>query len=297
MNAEHSSDDLGAMLQYYRTYGPVTDPAEYAHLYEALSSDVAQLVRVVQGVLIHDAHASRYGFQPSKERLKEVNTHSVEQMLERIVELDDRPLAHARRPDRRLLGCCRQFADLLCSMLEHAGVPARVRVGFAKYFEPAESERLQSHYICEYWHSPEQRWIQVDPQIDNIQRTGLEVKFDTLDLPAGEFLTGGQAWKLCRAAKKRPEQFGVWLGDWSCGWPKLKGHLLHDWMALNKMPLNPWHGNEYMHKGDPAEWADTDWTFLDKVAKLTTADNETFAQMRSLYGSDPRLTMPANWKP
>lgn len=75
-------------------------------------------------------------------------------MLARIKELDDRPLKFPRQPDKRLVGICRDQATLLCALLRHQGVPARVRFGFSAYFEP---NFYFDHVVSEFWQADEQR--------------------------------------------------------------------------------------------------------------------------------------------
>jgi transglutaminase-like putative cysteine protease len=57
-------------------------------------------------------------------------------MLARLTALDPGPLTAPRPPERRLVGCCRDFTVLLCTLARHQGIPVRARVGFARYFSP-----------------------------------------------------------------------------------------------------------------------------------------------------------------
>ena len=84
-------------------------------------------------------------------------------MLDRLLAQDGQPLGVARPVDDRLVGVCRHFTVLLVAMLRAQGVPARARCGFGAYFTPG---RFEDHWVCEYWHSAEGRWILVDAQID-----------------------------------------------------------------------------------------------------------------------------------
>ena len=103
-----------SMLKYFTTQGIMTDPGEYTYLYKDLPSDVEKLVEIVQGTMIHIFHANRYGVKLSEERKKEVQIRKVEEMLERIIELDSRPITQARAPEKRLVGNCRDHSVFLC---------------------------------------------------------------------------------------------------------------------------------------------------------------------------------------
>jgi hypothetical protein len=201
------------LLDYYASPGLTTDPKEYVSLFEGLPIAIPELVRLVQGLLIHIFWAERYGVTLSEERKQEVNIRSVSQKLKRIQALDEAPLTAERPLEKKLVGNCRDFSTLLCAMLRHQGVPARARCGFATYFLP---DHYEDHWVCEYWKVDEQRWLMVDAQLDPLQREALEIEFDPLDMPPGQFVTGGRAWQMCRAGEADPDRFGIfdWHGIW-----------------------------------------------------------------------------------
>ena len=125
---------------YYARPGLVTDPKEYAHLFDGLPADIATLCQVVQGLTVHIFWTERYGLKLSDERKQEVELRTIPRRLARTLELDDRPLTEARPLDQRLVGNCRDFSTLLCAILRHQGVSARARCGFGAYFLPNHFE-------------------------------------------------------------------------------------------------------------------------------------------------------------
>ena len=301
MSEEKSRVVLADMLKYYSAHSVITAPGEYAYLFEGLPSALPELVRVVQGVLMHGGHSHRYGIKVSEEKRQkqEHSIRKIEDMLKRMAELDDRPIVFAREPEKRLLVSCRSFAVLMCSLLRNQGIPSRARGGFETYFLPEIHAKHHDHWICEYWDSAEQHWVQIDAQIDDILRKAMIIKVDTLDLPNGAFLTGGQAWQLCRAERTDPNIFGVWDNEnsrWICGWDFIQAEVILDLMALNKFELLPWDGNT-LSRTDVKQLSDAEYALLDKVAELTTTGNREFADMRALYESNSALRMPAGWKP
>jgi hypothetical protein len=188
---------------YYRTRSPITDPGEQASLLDGLPSEVPELVRVVLGLVLHPVAAARMGLDLPPERRRELDLRHVPRMLERIQELDPRPLLEERPPERRLIGNCRDSAVLFCAMLRHQGRPARARAGFATYFQP---DFFGDHWVCEHWEAECQRWVSVDPDISSdLAHWG----FDSLDVPADRFLVAGRAWLACRAGKADPARFGM----------------------------------------------------------------------------------------
>lgn len=273
-------------LDYYGSPGPMTDPKQFSKLFESLPTEIPALCRVVQGLLIHILWTERYGINLSKDRKQEVQIRSIARKLARIQELDARPLTIARPLDKRLVGNCRDFTLLLTSILRHQGVPARARCGFGVYFEP---NHYEDHWVCEYWSETQGRWVMVDSQLDDLQRQALHIKFNTYDMPSGQFLPAGRAWQLCRAGEADPDRFGIHdlHGLWF-----VRGNLIRDLAALNKMELLPWDGWGLIDEKKDEELTEEDWTLLDRVAVLTLADNDAFAEMHALYERDEHLRVP-----
>ncbi len=274
----------------YSQPGPTTDPGAHGYLFDGLPRDIPELCRVVQGLLVHVFWAERYGLQLTEARKGEVQIRPVAAKLARIQELDGSPLTAARPLEKRLVGNCRDFAVMLCAMLRHQGVPARARCGFGTYFRPGHYE---DHWVCEYWRAGERRWAMVDPQLDELQRQVLGIGFDPWDMPAGQFMTSGAAWQLCRAGQADPDRFGIFdmHGLWF-----VQGDLVRDFLALNKVEILPWDPWGLMAgpgEGVPA----ADLALLDRLAALTLGEDGAFAELRAAYEGDPRLRVPVGWQP
>jgi hypothetical protein len=99
----------------------MTDAREYAGLLDDLPRDIGVLVRIVQGLVIHVFWVRHYGLGVPTERRRELQLRGKAQKLARIRELDARPLTHARPPERRLVGNCRDFSLFLVAILRHQG--------------------------------------------------------------------------------------------------------------------------------------------------------------------------------
>ena len=270
---------------FYSTFGSITDPGDLGDLLDNLPTDVAGLCRVVQGLVLHIFWADRYGVQLSPARQEEVQLRFVRPQLQRLVELDPRPLTEARSPETRLVGNCRDFSTLLTAMLRRQGVPARARCGFGAYFMPGHFE---DHWVCEYWNADEKRWVLVDAQLDALQREKLGITFDVLDVPRDAFIVGGQAWQMCRSGKADPDAFGIFnmKGLWF-----VRGDFVRDVAALNKVETLPWDGWGLADAGDE-DLTPNDYALLDRLAELTAGDVPEFDTVRALYDSDPRLRVP-----
>jgi hypothetical protein len=220
-------------------------------------------------------------------RLDEVRRRMITAMLERLVELDPRPLTIARPPDRRLIGCCRDAATLMCAVLRQGGVPSRVRVGFARYLD---SNLFVDHWVTEYWNDERQRWILVDAEQDGVVRSWDGSTFDACDVPRDQFLVAGRAWQACRAGDEDEHRFGYDLE--ATGMWVVRANLLHDLACLNKVELTPW---DFWRLGltEFEQLSSDDLTLLDTVATLTQAGDQDFFSLRTLYVQDARLRVPA----
>jgi hypothetical protein len=269
-------------LAYYAAPGRMTDPGAHAALFDGLPCDLPGLVEVVQGLLVHIFWAERYGLSLPEERQQEVQIRPVDRKLTRLLELDTRPLTAARPLENKLVGNCRDFSVTLCAMLRHRGVPARARCGFGTYFLP---DHYEDHWVVEYWDAARRRWVMVDAQLDAFQRQALGIDFDPLDMPPGRFVTGGQAWQMCRAGQADPDKFGIF--QWH-GLRFVRGDLVRDFLSLNKVEILPWDGGW----GFLAYDGDLEEEIMDRAAALCLAGNEAFSEVRATYETDSRWHMP-----
>jgi len=272
------------IFAFYASHSPMTDPGEAGALLEPLPSDPAALSRIIQGLGIYDVVARDfYGFEPPEDRLGEIHLRAIAERLARVVELDDRPLHVARAPERRVLGRCNSFALMLVTMLRAKGVPARSRGGFAAYFNPPNFE---DHWVCEYWDAEERRWRLADPQIDEVWRRRLEIRFDTLDVPAPQFLTAAEAWRRCRSGEA-DERFGISFAGLRGLW-FVAGSMVRDMAALNKMEMAPWD----VWGAQPRPREEFDLAFFDELAALTRDPDHAFAEVRRRYSEENGLRVP-----
>jgi hypothetical protein len=275
-------------LAYYTTQSPITDPGENVGLFADLPSTLDSLCQIVQGLCILYFAGEMHNYEVPKERLPEIDTRYVEKILGRIIELDDRPLTEPRPPEKRLVGCCRDFATLFCAMARHQGIPIRTRVGFAAYFTKVSPDFNVSHEIVELWDPSEKRWRLVDPELDERTIQENKIQFDVHDIPRDQFLVAGKGWQMCRAGEADPNWFGFedMRGLWF-----IRGNLILDLAAQNKRELLLWDSWGLMLK-DIETYTKEEWRLLDKVAVLTQAGNEAFTEMQAIYEEEVGLKVP-----
>ena len=275
------------VLNFYAAPSAMTDFGPHTRIVQDLPNDVAELVRVVQGLALHEYMADAYGVTIPEARKEESHIRAVREMVDRILVLDGDPLTIARPPDKRLVGVCQHFSSLMVAMLRAKGVPARARYGFGSYFNPGYYEE---HTVAEYWNAGDKRWLLVDPQFDDVWQTKLQIKHDVLDVPRDRYLVAGKAWTQCRRDDADASRFGIFVGEMRGFW-MLAGELLRDLAALNKVEMLPWDTWGTMPKPNEPLSAE-ELSAFDKVAALIRSPDESFDQLRKAYEND-ELRVPA----
>jgi hypothetical protein len=277
--AEH--DDQ--MLEYYAAPGSMTDLADApAEVFDGLPTDPVGLCRTVQGLVVHEMWASAYGFDVPESRLTDLQTRSAVEMTDVIRRLHPGPLSAARPVERRMVGNCRHFSTLSAALLRHAGIPARARCGFGMYFEPG---KYVDHWVTEYWHAGERRWVRIDSQLDEVQRAAITAEFDSEDLPPGPFVPAGEAWQQCRTGRADPSTFGIFefWGLWF-----VQANVVRELAALNKMELLPWDVWGLMAFQEEPDAAVSSLT--DTVAGVISGDDTN--AVRRVYEDNEGLRVP-----
>ena len=261
----------------------LTDPGAQAGAYDDLPNTVAALREIVAELIVHVAWADRYGIPPDAPMVRE--TQAVAARLKLIQASCPGSLTAKRPPSRRTFGTCRDYALLLCSMLRHRSIAARVRCGFATYFA---AERYEDHWICEYWVADEERWAQVDGQLDRLLIDQLRVTFDCADLPRGSFLSAARAWRMVRSHDAAADRFGhvSATGLWF-----LRVNLIRDVLSLTNRQMSAWDSwrdatetSKVLDNGTLAE--------LDRLADAVTAFEDGYGPFAPVSEATSRSTMP-----
>ena len=276
-----------AMRAYYAASAGMTAPGRHRAALAALPRDTAGLMRVVQGLALHQYLALGYGYRVPEERLEESHLRAVPAMLDRILALDPAPLASTRPVEKRLIGVCHHHVMLLVAMLRARGLPARARIGFGTYFNPGYFE---DHWICEWWDDAAGRWKLADPQFDAPSIRALHIDHDVLDVPRDRFLTAAEAWMRCRRGDADPDRFGIFQGDLRGLW-FIAANLVRDLAALNKQEMLPWDCWGAMPRPGTTLGRD-ELVLFDNLAALTADPDLSFDLLRRFYAGDDRVQVP-----
>ena len=116
----------------YARQDALTDPGVLSALYDDLPVGPSALREVVSQLITHVDWAVRYGIPPNTAMPRD--TQPVADRLKLIQSIHAGSLSARRPPHKRTFGTCRDYSLMICSMLRHRSIPARVRCGFATYF-------------------------------------------------------------------------------------------------------------------------------------------------------------------
>jgi hypothetical protein len=292
-------------LDFWRQQSAISSPGKYASLLDNLPTDLRELCRVIQGLIIHQfwiIEENDYGITAAELKAAgrklndEINLRSVEEILAFILGLDDQPLTTTRTADRRVVGNCRDYALVLTSILRHRGIPARVRSGVGRYFYPG-GEPLEDHSITEFWNEADGRWQRVDPQIDDVQRKVLKLTMDTTDMPPNQFLDSAESYIELKSGKVKPEKIGIF--DFT-GWPYVHYKLVSDLASICSVEVLAWEGWGICGRIGDGTLTVEDRALLQRLADLLIAlpnEPDRFAEARELFTTHPDLTIPADYTP
>lgn len=277
--------------EFDSTQSSFSDPGEFAHCYVDLPAAPARLARIVRDLMLHRLEGGAVGYAIPADRLRDdAETRYLDDILRIVLARNDAPLTQPRPAEERFIGVCRDFSLMFCSFLRHQGVPARLRIGFADYFD--QDGFHGDHVVVEYWDA-ERGWLLADPQLaDPAIVTPTGPAFDPMDVPRTRFLTAGTAWRAIRSGVADAATFGLrrpvepLIGEWY-----VAGSVRLDLAAVNKVETLLWDvwGDE---AGNDDELTDAARTLCDEAAAVT-GDEVAFEAARALFQHNAALRTPA----
>jgi hypothetical protein len=275
---------------FYTAQTATSDPGNLAKLLDPLRADPASVVRVVSRLVVHPVALARSGVSHPHLAARDAEARAVRELLGRLVERDPAPLEMARPAERRVVGTCRHYAILAASIFRHHGIPARVRVGFARYFVPGFHE---DHWVCEY--QDERGWRLVDAELgEDTVAEPLGIDFSATDVPRDRFLTAGEVWRGLRRREIADATCGVSFipavrGAWFVG-----ASIVRDLAALNGRELMPWDYWGLARELRPGTTVPAATAArLDEVADVLAGSTPDWSALRALYQAADDLRVPA----
>lgn len=274
--------------KFYSTHSCITNPRKYRNLYEDLPDDISELCRILQNLILHYADASNAGYEIPHHRYREMDDRFVEVILSRIINLNKKSLIVKRAIDERVIGVCRDYAVLLCSILRHKKIPARLRSGFCPYFIP----KFNLDSVCvEYWDRAKNKWCLVDARVGDYHVNKFKLDFDLTDLPLDKFIPAEDAWYACRKGLMKGNHFGSrhYRGLWY-----VRNRLLHELAFINKHEMLIWDlwGPMLNLKNLKPCVPEQDCFLLDRLTWLLRLKKRNLNELCRFYKNFPGLKVP-----
>lgn len=263
--------DERRVLEYYATPGRTSDLSRRRALVESLPADPVELITIVHGLLIHEGVVAHRKLQYPAERFTDRNRVGAASIIDGVLALDAAPLGVERPERNRMIGYCYHFALLYCALLRAKRVPARTRCGFAAYFRNGS---WIDHWVVERWDG--EQWIITDPDARRAV------------VSPDDFHSGAVAWLLCRAGEADAFRHGNYM-LW--GWDELRGTLINDFGALNKVEVGDWDWCKWIdidNREQPSAAIDAQ---LDPIARLVV-DDRAFDEMVGAFERTAEVRPP-----
>lgn len=264
----------------YRTHSDVTFPGVSKDRIGDLPENVADLIEVVAGLLIHfETDAQLLDRNVVEGRKVEIDSRYVSTIVSRILRLDDAPLSVARPPEKRLLSTCRDSAVLLCALLRNTGIPARVRYGFSHvFYEPRQV--IHDHVVVEYWTGED--WRIADSRLSRAFRRRHDLAhLNPVGISPDLFIPGGDAWRRVRTSQVPARAFSDLRGDDGYGLWKVRNLMIYDLTSLcgfEPLLWDAWGVMLLQPPGVPPH-AIEQLEFLDEMAECATISSEECAAL------------------
>lgn len=276
------------MIEFYRSHSTFSDPGAMASWLDGTAGEPPSLRLASSGLVFHyRAHGDIAGHGFAPERMAEINLRYADSMFARLHELNPDPPDAPRPVTDRLVGCCRDCTLLFVALARHHGIPARSRVGFARYLAPGWA---MDHVIAEVWDG--ERWRLVEPEMPagHVDPTTGTV-LDLLDVPRDRFLVAADAWRACRSGAADPARFVV-APELEMpilrGWPYLLHNLVLDLAALNKHEMILWDGWGVMASDVDEATA----VRMDGVAAVLADPDAGLDEIRAVYAAEDLRVPP-----
>lgn len=293
---QHRPDSPEDMLATYRRHTPISDPGPHADALRRLPRDVGTLVDIIGGLFAHyEFDTADAGWQPTPERLSEVDLRTTHRILDRVLALDPAPLHHARPLTSRYLGVCRDASLLLCSILREHGIPARLRYGVSNHlYIPVRP--MHDHVVVEYWSAGDNRWRYADGRMYRTVREahGLPERFRD-NVPHSVFLTGPRAWRRSQESERAAFRLSGLMLDADAGRWQARNLFLYDLTSLAGWEPLMWDAWGYIRRARPRTrpHGPLQYHKLKRLGELDDRDPEQWRELLRRYRATRLVRLPA----
>lgn len=272
--------------ELYKKHDSMTEIKTMEHMVTNISKDIKTIAAYTQNILLHEQWSEAYGVQLDDERRREPWIRSFEEKLIYLNKLGYTHVSEQKSNENKMIAICRDFSVVAAALCREAGIPARARCGFASYFETG---KYIDHWVLEYWSQDKKRWIMADVQLDDIQQKALRLPFDPLEVSGEYFITGPEAWRMCRKGELNPELFGIF--KW-WGYDYLRCNLILDINSLLGIPMQPWDMWEGYKTAPIEAWDEQDYEVMDELSKLALNVDNNFEALYKFVQTHDKIKVP-----
>lgn len=283
------------ILKYYACHGLITDPGEFTMLYRHLPPNIDEIAILIHNITIHFQYLQENGGRNVISRINEIFIRKISDRIRKLQELGVTHIADELPYVKKTICTCRDYALLLCSMLRHIGVPARIRYGFAQYLD-YDPSFFFDHTIVEYWDG--KCWKLSERYLTENIKDRFNIFFPHYDVPRDKFIMAHDAWLLYRKGVLDANKFGNGYVKRRSGPWYIRNKLIQDLASINKMEMQPFDLWGYMvdrnlkqifrHFMLPDEEA-----LMDRIATYLSNIDRDFMSLQHIYKADPLLQVGA----
>lgn len=286
------------MLNHYLQFSTYTNPGCYKQkLINDLPDDIREIGLLVRKQCIHRFTLKNGNTGTNKDfrygDMKKVPWYrqpeddifpTASAMLAELYRRDERGFVLDRKEENRLVVTCRFVSILMASILKSKGIPARVRSGFAPYFN-LFGDKSVDHWINQYWEKKENRWITID--VD----ASLEdyIEFDRYDISGSKFDFSADAWLDVRKDKVDGKHF--WNAGGSDGLVVIAWALFYDFHCLMNSEIIYLHHPEMAMLDNFKKIKEVELKEIDKLAKLMQKPDKNFDELQKIWNKNKKFRL------
>lgn len=289
------------IIDFYLKTSVYTNYYPYKDYYRSLPDDMEKLTNLLHHQVIHRSELIRSYLSEQSKYDNEIELKKIKEeypwyrnrcdddilltapaITAELFRQDHRGFVMGREIKDKVVITCRYVSVLLASILKAKGIPARCRSGYANYFLRERNNTYYDHWIVQYYHGGEKRWVNVDS--DNDYKTD----FNQCDFPNHEFKWIAKVWLDVR--EKRDDHKNYIHGSSLNGMNNLAYALFFDFHALMNdevsylfLPAMLDDQEEFLNLSEE------NLKKLDHLATLMLDPDENFDELRYLFRNDQWL--------
>lgn len=289
------------IIDFYLQFSQFTNPGLYKDaLLKTLPDKIEDIGFLVRKNIIHRVTLKRgnigsnadfrYGDMtkvPWFRQPEDDNFPTVLSILGELYRRDAKGLTLERKTEDKMILTCRFVAILTASLLKIKGIPARVRSGFAPYFNVSSffGKKSVDHWITQYWSKEKNRWVTVD--VDGSIEGYL--KFNPYDIPKDVFDFSADAWFNVRSGKI-PEEYFYNAGGFS-GLVTVAWELFYDFHSLMNNEIIYFHHPEIAMLSNFKQITEKELIKIDDLASLMQDPDQNFDKLREIWETNKEFRL------